>query len=88
MRIEPRQDVSWLRVGLAPVLAVFAALAICSVLILWVGVSVPDAYALLLKGAFGSAFALNETLTRSIPLIFTGLAAAVAFRAKFYNIGA
>ncbi|MGI9485035.1 MAG: ABC transporter permease, partial [Geminicoccaceae bacterium] len=88
MRIEPRQDASWLRVGLAPIAAVVAALAICSVLILWAGVSVPGAYALLLKGAFGSAFALNETLTRSVPLIFTGLAAAVAFRARFYNIGA
>ena len=29
-----------------------------------------------------------ETLNRATPLIFTGLAAAVAFRAKFWNIGA
>ena len=29
-----------------------------------------------------------ETLTRATPLILTGLAAAVAFRAHFYNIGA
>ena len=40
------------------------------------------------KGAFGSSFALKETFTRSIPLILTGLAVAVAFRSKFYNIGA
>lgn len=88
MIIEPRQSVSLLRAGLAPVWAVLAAMAICAVLIAWTGTSVPTAYALLLKGAFGSAFAINETLTRSIPLIFTGLAAAVAFRARFYNIGA
>ncbi|MDH3662762.1 MAG: ABC transporter permease [Alphaproteobacteria bacterium] len=87
MRIEPREGVSWLRAGAAPIIAVAAALIICSVLILWTGTSVFEAYALLLKGAFGSAFALNETLTRSIPLMFTGLAATVAFRAKFYNIG-
>ena len=62
-------------------------MAICAILIVWTGTNVFTAYGLLLKGAFGSAFALNETLTRSIPLIFTGLAAAVAFRAKFYNIG-
>jgi nucleoside ABC transporter membrane protein len=42
---------------------------------------------LLLKGALGSTFALTETLTRATPLIFTGLAAAVAFRAKLWNIG-
>jgi energy-coupling factor transporter ATP-binding protein EcfA2 len=46
------------------------------------------AYALLLQGGFGSRFALTETLTRATPLIFTGLAAAVAFRARLYNIGA
>jgi simple sugar transport system permease protein len=44
-------------------------------------------FALVFKGAAGSQFALLETLTRSTPLIFTGLAAAVAFRAKLWNIG-
>ena len=87
MIIEPRASVSVLRSGLAPVWAVAAALVLCAVLIAWTGTPVHIAYALLIKGAFGSAFAVNETLTRSIPLIFTGLAAAVAFRAKFYNIG-
>ena len=33
-------------------------------------------------------FALTETLTRATPLIFTGLAVAVAFRARLWNIGA
>ena len=88
MIIEPRQSVSVIRAGLAPIWAILAAMAICAVLILWTGTPVTTAYAHLIEGAFGSAFAINETLTRSIPLMFTGLAAAVAFRAKFYNIGA
>jgi ABC-type uncharacterized transport system permease subunit len=88
MIIEPRQSVSVIRAGLAPVWAILFSMALCAVLIAWAGASVPTAYALLFKGAFGSAFAINETLTRSIPLIFTGLAVAIAFRAKFYNIGA
>ena len=46
------------------------------------------AYALLLEGGFGSRFAWSETLTRATPLILTGLAVAVAFRARLYNIGA
>ena len=41
-----------------------------------------------LKGAAGSQFALLETLTRSTPLIFTGLAVAVAFKCGLLNIGA
>jgi simple sugar transport system permease protein len=43
---------------------------------------------LIIKGAVGSQFALLETLNRATPLIFTGLAVAVAFRAKLWNIGA
>jgi ABC-type uncharacterized transport system permease subunit len=54
----------------------------------WAGAPVGRAYALLLEGGFGSRFALTETLTRATPLILTGLAAAVAFRARLYNIGA
>jgi ABC-type uncharacterized transport system permease subunit len=88
MQIELREHTSLMRVAMAPVSAVFAALVLCSALILWAGVPVLEAYALLFKGSFGSAFALKETFTRSIPLIFTGLAVAVAFRSKFYNIGA
>ena len=87
MQIEPRQRVSLARAAFAPIGAVIVTFALCSVLIMWTGTSVPTAYYHLLKGAFGSSFALKETLTRSIPLIFTGLAVAVAFRAKFYNIG-
>ena len=88
MRFEPRERVSVLAATVAPVAGVAAALLLCSVLILWTGESVVEAYWLLLKGAFGTKFAITETLSRATPLILTGLAAAVAFRAKFWNIGA
>lgn len=88
MRLEPRQNTSWIGVVLAPIAAVFATFVLGAGLILWAGENPLIAYGLLAKGALGSGFAINETLTRSTPLIFTGLAAAVAFRAKFYNIGA
>jgi ABC-type uncharacterized transport system permease subunit len=42
----------------------------------------------LLRGGFGSVFAWTETLTRATPLILTGLAATVAFKARLFNIGA
>ena len=60
----------------------------CALLVAWAGAPVGRAYALLFEGGFGSRFAWSETLTRATPLILTGLAAAVAFRARFYNIGA
>ena len=88
MRFEPREHVPLWAAAAAPMAGVAVALLLCSVLILWTGESVATAYWLLLKGAFGSTFAITETLSRATPLILTGLAAGVAFRAKFWNIGA
>lgn len=88
MRLEPRAHVPlWLNVT-APLGAVALAFVFCALLILWAGAPILPAYTALVKGAFGSTFAATETLTRAAPLIFTGLAAAVAFRAKLWNIGA
>ena len=46
------------------------------------------AYAALFAGAFGSKFNAVETVVKAAPMVFTGLAVAVAFRARFWNIGA
>ncbi len=88
MRLEPRPTVPLALGLLAPVGAVAAALAIAALLVAWSGASVPRAYALLFEGAVGTRFSLTETLTRATPLVLTGLAAAVAFRARLWNIGA
>jgi len=42
----------------------------------------------LAEGAFGSWLACTETLVRATPLVFTGLAIAVAFEGALWNIGA
>lgn len=88
MRLEPRESTSIWLIVLAPVGAVCIALTLTSGLVLWTGESIIEAYGALIKGAFGSRFAMAETFTRATPLILTGLAAAVAFRARFWNIGA
>lgn len=86
-RLERRAEPSRAALAVAPVLALAATLLLTSLLVAWAGAPVGRAYALLLEGGFGSRFALTETLTRATPLILTGLAAALAFRAKLYNIG-
>ena len=68
--------------------AVLFTLLVSALLVWWAGADVAQTYGLLLRGGFGSVFALSETFTRAIPLILTGLAAAVAFRARLFNIGA
>ncbi|MBI3454025.1 MAG: ABC transporter permease, partial [Rhodospirillales bacterium] len=88
MRLEPREHVPLALTVLAPVGAVLASLVACAALIAWSGAPVVRAYLLMFQGAAGSVFALTETFSRATPLIFTGLAAAAAFRARFWNIGA
>jgi general nucleoside transport system permease protein len=88
MRLEKRHQASPLAHVLAPLGAIAFTLLISALLVLWAGAPVGRTYGLLVQGGFGSLFAWSETLTRATPLIFTGLAAAVAFRARLFNIGA
>ena len=87
-RLEERENRSfWMNV-IAPFIAIFIALLISCFLILLAGVSPLESYKELLIGSFGSRNAIAETLSRATPLILTGLAASIAFKAKFWNIGA
>ncbi len=70
-----------------------AALAVTAgvgaVLLIVGGYDPVAAAAAMVRGAFGSWTAFTSiTLVRSVPLILTGLAVAVAFRAGVWNIGA
>jgi general nucleoside transport system permease protein len=88
MRLEPRADSPvWLHAG-APLAAVAAALALAAVPLTLAGADLAGAYRQMAAASFGSWFALSETLTRATPLILTGLAVVVAFRARLWNIGA
>jgi simple sugar transport system permease protein len=87
MRLERRAHVSLHLTALAPLTAIAVALVISGALISAAGVNPFAAYAEMLKGAFGSRLSITETLTRATPLTLTGLAAAVAFRARLWNIG-
>jgi simple sugar transport system permease protein len=88
MRFERREHRPLSLVIATPLIAILAALAISGVLIAIAGAPVLEAYWRILKGAFGSRLSATETLTRATPLMLTGLAAAVAFRARLWNIGA
>ncbi len=87
MRLEPRPYRSTTLAVAAPVLAILTALVLSGGLIALAGAPVIEAYRQIILGAFGTRLAITETLTRATPLILTGLAAAVAFRARLWNIG-
>ncbi len=87
MRLEPREARPLAVLAGYPAAAILAAALFSAFLVMLSGASPFSVFWLVAKGAAGSQFALFETLTRATPLIFTGLAAAVAFRAKLWNIG-
>jgi len=71
-----------------PLLAVIAAFIVGGVIILMLGDNPLTAYGILLSSSFGSVKDIGWTLHYATPLIFTGLAVAVAFRCGLLNIGA
>jgi general nucleoside transport system permease protein len=88
MRLEPIANPSLARRLGLPVLALAATLGVAMGLALLAGANPFAVLGQIGTGALGSKLAILETLNRATPLIFTGLAVAVAFRAKLWNIGA
>jgi simple sugar transport system permease protein len=70
----------------------FSALALAfllAVLVVWASGGQPGgAFQALFQGAFGSSTGVLRSLAKATPLIFSGLAVAVALRAGLFNIGA
>jgi simple sugar transport system permease protein len=87
-RIRAAATASW-RPILVGVAAAGASIAVLTLLLMAVGHDPMPALVALWRGSFGSLYSfLSATLVRAIPLILTGLAVALAFRAGVWNIGA
>jgi len=95
LRTEPAAwtaaPAAWFRAALSTALsslgAVAVALLLGALIIVVSGDDAVAAYRALFTGAFGGVKPLAETLVAAIPLIFGGLAFAVAYRAGLFNIG-
>lgn len=71
-----------------PLVAVAAAFAVGGVVVLLIGDNPIEVYRLLVGSALSWPDGIGYTLFYATPLIFTGLAVAVAFRCGLLNIGA
>ena len=79
-----RRRTAWM-----PWLVIAASIVALAMVLQQAGYDVTRAAAALWGSAFGSWYAITSaTLVRSTPLILTGLAVAIAFRAGVFNIGA
>ena len=73
--------------AITSVLAAAAGLLAGALVILLTGGDPIAAYTALAYGAMGSGYGWSEVAVKSCPLIVTGLAVALAFRAGLWNIG-
>jgi ABC-type uncharacterized transport system permease subunit len=88
IHLEPRcQPPRWLS-PLLTVAAVVVALVIGAVVLALVGGDPLKSYLHIVDAAFGDIGVLSDTLVKATPLILTGLACALAFRMRLWNIGA
>ena len=87
-RLEERAKSPYWLIIVSPFIAIIVAIILAGILIILAGANPFDSYYHLIIGAFGSKNSVAETLARATPIILTGLAASIAFRAKFWNIGA
>lgn len=88
MRMERRLTVpKWLPAATS-LGALVLAFFIGGIVILAAGGHPLAAYKHIVEAAFGTVGAFNDTLVKAVPLILVGLACALAFRMKLWNIGA
>jgi len=88
LRIEKRlQQRRWLMVAV-PLGSLAVAVGAIAILLAATGHSPPTTIRRLFDAAYLADGALGNTLIAATPLAFTGLAAAVAFRMRLFNIGA
>ncbi len=69
-------------------ISILLAMFIGGIIILLMGESPIKAYSSLISGSLGSPRDIANTLSKSIPLLFTGLAVAIGFKGGTFNIGA
>ncbi|MBB6479547.1 ABC transporter permease [Spirochaeta isovalerica] len=86
--ILPREKTSALFNVLTLLGSLLAGLVAVGIVFLLKGINPFFAIGEIFIASFGSAFGFQETLTKAIPLILIGAGLALAYRAKFWNIGA
>ena len=88
IKVSDREQISPMGSFITMVAALAAGMAAIGMIFLFCGVNPLFAFKKIFIGSFGSAYGFKETITKAIPLILIGGGLALAFKAKFWNIGA
>ena len=78
---------NWADVILVPLISLLLAFLLSGLVILAIGENPWEALKMMVAGALGSTYGWGYTLYYATNFMFTGLAVAVAFHARLFNIG-
>ena len=88
IKITDRYNITPLRSFMTNIMCLAADIVVISILFLIAGANPIFAISEIFSDSFGSLYGIKETITKAIPLILIGTGLTLAFRAKFWNIGA
>ena len=88
IRLERRLDQPWWLSIAVPLGSLAVAFAILAVVLAVSGHAVGETFRDIVEAGFTGNQSLSTTLISATPILFTGLAAAAAFRMELFNIGA
>ncbi|APR81079.1 ABC transporter, permease protein [Minicystis rosea] len=86
--LEPSPTATWTRPILPVALALAGIVLLLDLISIAFGVAPLATLSAAAVGTWGTAYGIGQVLFKATPLIFTGLAFEVAFRAGLFNIGA
>jgi simple sugar transport system permease protein len=88
IKLEQRERVSKRQEIIITLSAILVAVILSGIFFAFNGVNPFVAFWKVITSALGSSYGISETIVKAIPLIFTGLAVAIALNSKLWNIGA
>jgi len=88
IKVSDRDRITRIQSLVTNLLSLLAALVAVGIIFMVCGVNPFFAISKIFMGSFGSMYGFKETITKAIPLVLIGGGLTLAFRAKFWNIGA
>jgi len=86
--IEKRKKYSTKQNLIIIIISIFLSLFISSLIFSLRGINPFFALYKIIFSSFGSLYGIKETITKAIPLMLCGIGLSIAFKGKFWNIGA
>lgn len=88
IRITKRSDLPRKKEILIRILAILLSIVCTGIILLLFGFNPIQIFKSIIEGSFGTTLRIQQMIAKAIPLIIASLGVAVAFKMKFWNIGA